>query len=126
MLLYSDILKCKNFLIGFLDELGNFKKKKFALQNVIFFYILEQRTLLSYKKMPHFKILLPSVYVERKEFFLFGIYHYYGVHFLDNLSTFLHHRPKLLCKRSDDWGVHSALNVKKNAISLKILSKNDL
>ena len=64
-------------------------------------------------KMPYFEILLPSVFVERKEFFLFGIYHYYGVHFLDNLSTFLHHRPKLLCKRSDDWGVHSGLNAQK-------------
>ena len=29
-----DILKCKIFLIGFLDELGNFKQK--------FFYILQQ------------------------------------------------------------------------------------
>ena len=48
VLLYPDIsnftfqnvenLKCKNFLIYFLDELGNFK------QNVIFFYILKQRT----------------------------------------------------------------------------------
>ena len=32
-----DILKCKNFLIGFLDELGNFKQKKFTFQNVILF-----------------------------------------------------------------------------------------
>ena len=32
-----DILNCKNFLIGFLDELGNFKQKIFTFQNVIFF-----------------------------------------------------------------------------------------
>ena len=33
------ILKCKNFLIDFLDELGNFKQKKnFTLQNVNLFY----------------------------------------------------------------------------------------
>ena len=53
VLLYSDIsnftfwsvniLKCKNFVIGFLDELGNFKQKKFTFQNAIF-YILQQRT----------------------------------------------------------------------------------
>ena len=37
-------LKCKNFLIDFLDEFGNFKQKKnFTLQNV-FFYILQQQT----------------------------------------------------------------------------------
>ena len=30
-------LKCKNFLIDFLDELGNFKQKNFTLQNVIVF-----------------------------------------------------------------------------------------
>ena len=49
-LVYSDIsnftfwsiftLKCKNFLNGFLDKLGNFKQK--------IFYILQQRT--------HFKL----------------------------------------------------------------------
>ena len=54
MLLYPDIsnftfwnvknLKCKNFLIDFLDELGNFKQKNFTLQNVKFFYILQQQT----------------------------------------------------------------------------------
>ena len=53
VLLYSDIsnftfqnVKILNFFINFLDELGNFKqKKKFALQNVIFFfYILQQWT----------------------------------------------------------------------------------
>ena len=38
------ILKCKIFLINFLDELGNFKQKNFTLQNVIFFYILQQQT----------------------------------------------------------------------------------
>ena len=27
-------LKCRNFLIDFLDELGNFKQKNFTLQNV--------------------------------------------------------------------------------------------
>ena len=32
-----DILKSINFLIGFLDELGNFKQKKFTFQNVILF-----------------------------------------------------------------------------------------
>ena len=37
-------LKCKIFLIDFLDELGNFKQKKFTLQNVKFFYILNQQT----------------------------------------------------------------------------------
>ena len=38
------ILKYKIFLINFLDELGNFKQIIFILQNVIFFYILKQRT----------------------------------------------------------------------------------
>ena len=44
MLLYSvlhfevyDILKCKNYLIGFLDELVNFKQKKFTFQDINFF-----------------------------------------------------------------------------------------
>ena len=47
-MLYSDIsnftfwnvniLKCKIFLIDFLDEFGNFSKKKFTLQNVIFLH----------------------------------------------------------------------------------------
>ena len=32
-----DILKCKILLIGFLDELGNFKQKKITIQNVNFF-----------------------------------------------------------------------------------------
>ena len=27
-----NILKCKIFLIGFLDEIGNFKQKKFTFQ----------------------------------------------------------------------------------------------
>ena len=36
-------LKCKIFFIGFLDELGNFKQKKFRLHE-IFFYSLQQRT----------------------------------------------------------------------------------
>ena len=31
------ISKCKNFLIGFQDELGNFKQKKITFQIVIFF-----------------------------------------------------------------------------------------
>ena len=54
VLLYSDILnftfqnvkilKCKIFLINFLDELGNFKQKKFTLRNVIFLYFLKQQT----------------------------------------------------------------------------------
>ena len=54
VLLYPDIsnftfwnvknLKCKIFLIDFLNELGNFKQKKFTLQNVNFLYILKQRT----------------------------------------------------------------------------------
>ena len=49
VLLYPDIsnftfwnvknLKCKKFLIDFLDELGNFKQKKFTFQNVNFFTI---------------------------------------------------------------------------------------
>ena len=38
------ILKCKIFLINFLDELGNFKQKRFTLRNVSFFYILKQQT----------------------------------------------------------------------------------
>ena len=38
------ILKYKNFLIDFLDELDNFKQKKITLQNVKFFYILKQQT----------------------------------------------------------------------------------
>ena len=37
-------LKCKIFNIDFLDELGNLKQKEFTLQNVKFFYILEQHT----------------------------------------------------------------------------------
>ena len=32
-----DILKCKNFLISFPDELGNFKQKIFTFHNVRFF-----------------------------------------------------------------------------------------
>ena len=57
VLLYPDIsnftfwnvknLKCKNFLIDFLDELGNFKQKTFytsKFQNVILFYISQQQT----------------------------------------------------------------------------------
>ena len=56
VLLYSDIsnsifwsvniLKCKNFFIGFLDELGNFKQKKilhFKMYN--FFTFNSNRTL---------------------------------------------------------------------------------
>ena len=39
----DDILKCKNFLIGFLDELGNFRQKK-NISKCKFFYILQQRT----------------------------------------------------------------------------------
>ena len=39
----NGILKCKNFLIGSFDELGNFEQKKFTFQNVIL-YILQQRT----------------------------------------------------------------------------------
>ena len=45
MLLYPDILnftfqnvknsKCKNFLIDFLDELGNFKQKKITVATVL-------------------------------------------------------------------------------------------
>ena len=35
--------KCKNFLFDFLNELGNFKQKKFTLQNVNLFYILQQQ-----------------------------------------------------------------------------------
>ena len=55
VLLYSDIsnftfqnvknLKCKNFLIDFLDELGNFKQKNFYTSKCNFFYILQQQTL---------------------------------------------------------------------------------
>ena len=49
MLLYSDIsnfifLKCKIFLIGFLQELGKFKQKKITFQNAKIFYILQQPT----------------------------------------------------------------------------------
>ena len=39
-----DILKCKKFLIDFLDELGNFKQKNFYISKCNFFYILQQRT----------------------------------------------------------------------------------
>ena len=42
-----DILKCKHYLIGFLDELGNFKPKIFTFEKVKFFYILQQRTQIS-------------------------------------------------------------------------------
>ena len=42
-----DILKCKHYLIGFLDELGNFKPKIHTFENVKFFYILQQRTQIS-------------------------------------------------------------------------------
>ena len=52
VLLYSDIsnftfwsvniLKCKIFLIGFLDELGNCKQKNFIFQNAIFFFYILQ------------------------------------------------------------------------------------
>ena len=48
MLLYPDnvkILKCKIFLINFLDELGNFKQKIFTLQNVKFFTFQSNRPL---------------------------------------------------------------------------------
>ena len=34
--------------MDFLDELGNFKQKNFTLQNVSFFYILQQQTLSVY------------------------------------------------------------------------------
>ena len=36
--------KFKNFLIGSLDELGNFKQKNFPFQNANFFYISQQWT----------------------------------------------------------------------------------
>ena len=39
------ILKCKTFLINFLDELGNFKQKKFYTSKCKFFYILKTKTL---------------------------------------------------------------------------------
>ena len=39
-----DILKCKHYLIGFLDELGNLRPKIHTFENVKFFYILQQRT----------------------------------------------------------------------------------
>ena len=46
--------------MDFFDELGNFKKKEFTLQNVIFFYILQQQThnynlLYRYLKMTTFR-----------------------------------------------------------------------
>ena len=54
VLLYPDIsnftfgnvkkLKCKIFLIDFLDELGNFMQKKFYTSKCKFFYILQQQT----------------------------------------------------------------------------------
>ena len=54
VLLYTDIsnftfwnvknFRCKNFLIDFLDELGNFKQKKIYTSKCKFFYILQQRT----------------------------------------------------------------------------------
>ena len=39
------ILKCKIFLINFLDELGNFKQKNFYTSKCKIFYILKQQTL---------------------------------------------------------------------------------
>ena len=33
-----DILKCKNFFIGFLDELDNFKQKKIYISKCYFFF----------------------------------------------------------------------------------------
>ena len=36
--------KFKNFLIGSLDELGNFKQKNLTFQNAKFFYISQQQT----------------------------------------------------------------------------------
>ena len=50
VLLYPDIsnfkiLKCKIFLINFLDESGNFKQKNFYTSKCNFFYILQQQTL---------------------------------------------------------------------------------
>ena len=38
VLLYPEILKCKNFLIDFLDELGNFKQKKIYTSKCNFFF----------------------------------------------------------------------------------------
>ena len=67
VLLYSDIsnftfwsvniLKCKNFVIGFLDELGNFKQKKITFWSVNFFCLKLPNSLRkSIKKILHFKI----------------------------------------------------------------------
>ena len=39
-----DILKRKNFLIGFLKELSNFNQKKFYISKCNFFFILQQQT----------------------------------------------------------------------------------
>ena len=39
-----DILKCKNFLIGFLDELGNFKQKINYISICKIYYILQKQT----------------------------------------------------------------------------------
>ena len=38
------ISKCKNFLIDFLDELGDFKQKNFYTSKCKFFYISKQQT----------------------------------------------------------------------------------
>ena len=38
-------LKCKNFLIDFFNELGNFMQKKIYASKCNFFYILKQHTL---------------------------------------------------------------------------------
>ena len=69
------ILKCKNFLISFLDELGNFKQKKITFQNVIFFYILQQWT---HSLKSHYILvtiyLIPILYYP-ESIFCFGWYH---------------------------------------------------
>ena len=51
-ILHFKMLKCKFFLINFLDALGNFKQKKIYIPNVKFFYNLKQQT--------HINFLVPT------------------------------------------------------------------
>ena len=61
-------------MTDFLDELGNFKQKKFTLQNVIVFYILKQQTL----GLFHIYVLTNGIFLS--DFFF--------IDFLDELGNF--------------------------------------
>ena len=79
VLLYPDIsnfkiLKCKIFLINFLDESGNFKQTKFYTSKCNFFYILKQQILYIRRlNIPQFSpdsnTVYYSVYLWEKECF---------------------------------------------------------